>query len=177
MKFKLITIQNPEGAEVHRYKDAEHDCWQGVHTIKQGNNVFWWPLTFTILCYEPAVVLSEKAKALKEEAEKYGWPFKDLPMVSMPNPEDLLGELQLDQLSGVSQLIDAGNELLRLVVETRDSIFESNTIQSTGEFPNDEDGKQGKAWYEEYAKAAAKWLDLQGENKHDTNSDRIEDKD
>lgn len=55
------------------------------------------------------------------------------------------------------ELVDAGNELYRLTVETRDSIYDSGTIIGEDRFPDTEEGKDSEAWWEEHRDACLNW--------------------
>lgn len=81
------------------------------------------------------------------------FPLNSIVTCFSPIEEDKGEDLDLD----LDEVIDAGNAMYKLVTETRDSIYESNVIAGTDEFPDTPDGKSGREWYEEYRDAAREW--------------------
>ena len=126
-KYNLIIVTSVKGGIGTRFRDAEHSHNNGVHIIEEDNKKSFYP----------TVAFSLVCTGEQE---------KDSNMSEM-----------LEQAGDLDDLIDAGNELHRLVCDTRDSIFDSNTIVGTAEFPDDEDGREGKAWWKEFADAAQEW--------------------
>lgn len=134
-KYGLIVV-DPKGRK-SLYHNAEHVINGRVHIIKCDDEVLYYPCSkYTVRC-----VNEQKEKPdLKESADRVhesrGFASDDI------NLDDLL---------------NAGNELHRLVCLTRDGIYDSNTIQGTDKFPEDEEGQEGKEWFEEYRDAAQEW--------------------
>ena len=127
-KYRIIAITHDRGRG-HKdiHKNASHSYHGGMHIITVNDQVFYYPYTDSI------VICTE-------------------PLVQDTSTND-----QPVQASYLDDLADAGNELHRLVCETRDSIYDSNVICGTNEFPDNEEGLAGEAWWKEYADAAQAW--------------------